>query len=92
MNNSALIGLLSTVITGMITYLVTKSNNKKDVEIKREEYVDTQLRELVKLYKEEVSSLKSEMKELVEENKLLRTEIISLKEKLIELEGGMDLC
>lgn len=87
-NTTALIGVISTIATSFVAYFVAKANANKDYAIKREEYVDSRLKELLKLYKDEVCSLKSEIRELVEENKLLRVEILELKEKVIILEGG----
>lgn len=88
LDNTAFLGVVGTAITAIVTYLVASANNRKEEGLKRAEYVDNQLKELVKLYKDEVNGLKEEMKELIEENKLLREEIIDLKQKLIEIEGG----
>jgi hypothetical protein len=87
-NSTALIGLIGSIGTSVITYFIAKANASKDYAIKREEYVDGRLKELVTLYKNEVCSLKDEIRELVEENKMLKVEILELKEKVITLEGG----
>ena len=82
----AIVGLFSTLATGVGTWLVTRANNKKELAVNRETYVDNQLKGLIDMYKSEVHELREEIHKLTEENKELRTEIINLREELVK--GG----
>lgn len=85
--NPAVWGVLGSVLTGIITYRTASKQDNADITIQREAYVDKQLQSLLENYKTELGELKQEIKVLTEKNQQLVEEVISLKAKIIELEG-----
>ncbi|URZ16853.1 hypothetical protein [Clostridium felsineum] len=86
LSNTAIVGLLTSVLTGVITYVTTRSKNQVELSIKREELIDQHLQNILEGYKQEISALRAEVHELTEENKKLVAEILGLKAKIYELE------
>lgn len=87
LNNPAVWGVVGSLISGIIAYRTASQKNNLDLSIKREAYVDKQLQNLIDGYKSELGELKAEIKELTDKNQQLVTEVLSLKAKIIELEG-----
>lgn len=85
--NPAVWGVVGSVLTGIITYRTASRKDNADITIQREVYVDKQLQSLLENYKTELGELKQEIKVLTEKNQQLVEEVISLKAKIIELEG-----
>ena len=90
MFNGDLITVLSTVVssvaTAIVTYKVATTNAGRDRALKREDFMDSQMRLLMETYQKEVAGLRTDITSLQAENTLLRDEIISLKSKIIEME------
>lgn len=83
----AVIGsIITAIITATVTFKVAKANTDKDCAISREEFVDTHMRTLIDTYQKELSELRTDIGSLVQENKLLREEIIQLRTKIMEME------
>lgn len=85
--NSAVWGVVGSVVTGIIAYRTATRKEATDLTIQRESYVDKQLQNLLESYKGELGDLKNEIKELTLKNQQLVEEVLSLKAKIIELEG-----
>lgn len=86
-SNPAVWGVVGSLLTGIITYKTATSKDDTELAIQREAYVDKQLQNLLENYKTELTELKNEIKELTNKNQQLVEEVISLKAKIIELEG-----
>lgn len=90
-SNPSMLALIGTVgsalLTALVTYKVATTNANKDITVKREEYVDHHMRTILDTYQKEVTELRVDISSLIKENQLLREEVISLKSKIIELEG-----
>lgn len=79
--------IISSVITGIVTYAVTRTTASKDVISKREDFMDSQMKLLMETYQKDITSLRQEMAGLQEENTKLQNEVLRLKSKIIEMES-----
>lgn len=86
LTNTALLSVITSIITGVITYKTTKNKNDADVSVKREELVDEHLKQILAGYQAEISNMRQEIQTLTEENKKLVNEVFELKTKIYELE------
>lgn len=87
LGNPAVWGVIGSVFTGFIAYQTGLKKESADLYKQREAYVDEQLRGLLESYRRELGELKTEIRELTEKNQQLVEEVISLKAKIMELEG-----
>ncbi|GAB6153745.1 hypothetical protein JCM17380_24950 [Desulfosporosinus burensis] len=87
LGNPAVWGVIGSVFTGFIAYQTGLKKESADLYKQREAYVDKQLQNLLESYKAELAELKTEIRDLTEKNQLLVEEVISLKAKIMELEG-----
>jgi hypothetical protein len=91
-------GLVGIMISSAVTYSVTKINLRRNIQQSRESYVDEKLREIINIYETELTSLREEVRnsinenltlgkairELIGENIKLREDIVELKQKIKE--------
>jgi len=79
--------VVSSLLTGCITYKVAVINADKDRAVKREDFMDSQTKLLMKTYQSEVDGLKKDITILQDENQKLKNEVLNLRSKIIEMEG-----
>lgn len=87
LGSPAVWGVIGSVITGFIAYRTASKKESVDLYKQREAYVNEQVQGLLESYRKELGELKTEIRDLTEKNQLLVEEIISLKAKIMELEG-----
>lgn len=88
MVNPAVWGVIGSVLTGFIAYRTALKKDSTELYKQREAYVDQHLRDLLESYQVELGELKGEIKALTAKNQQLVEEVISLKAKIMELEGA----
>lgn len=77
---------LTALVSGLVSYQIAKVNVNKDRAVKREDFMDSQMKLLVEGYQKELTELREDISSLVTENQQLRIEVVNLKSKIIELE------
>jgi BMFP domain-containing protein YqiC len=85
LENPLVWGFIGSAVSGFITYKTASQKNKLDLSLQRETFVDAQMKELILSYKEDIASLKIEIRALTAKNEELVGEVFILREKNEEL-------
>lgn len=97
LSDASWITAVSTLVGSVITYLVTKANNKKELaindrmQLSKDQYEFIgELREMMVEQREEIDNLKAEIKELQAVNIALTIENRQLQQKITELTNKLE--
>ncbi len=75
---SLFLPVATAIVTAIGTYIIAKSNNKKD----NQQFFVSKMKEMFQEQQEEMRLLKDEIKHLATENYKLKIEILALREEL----------